>query len=223
MNLKEISPHLKTSTPFEIFKKIVSFNEREENFNKRATTQIILASGLIIEGIPLKVDADGNAILITVNNSISYINVQTINGIQILNPVKILNILTNDTYFEISEKNISTNLELKRILKKQCDTFQNSYDLKLTTQVLKNGLTLAQEKYQFEQFLNILHEVVLSIYKDSLGKESLSELSEIHIYLNDENISIQKENTVLKVGANFKNKFNSDFKNQLKVAFESII
>jgi len=187
MNLKEISPHLKTSTPFEIFKKIVSFNEREENFNKRATTQIILASGLIIEGIPLKVDADGNAILITVNNSISYI------------------------------------LELKRILKKQCDTFQNSYDLKLTTQVLKNGLTLAQEKYQFEQFLNILHEVVLSIYKDSLGKESLSELSEIHIYLNDENISIQKENTVLKVGANFKNKFNSDFKNQLKVAFESII
>ena len=60
MDLQKIIPLLKTSRPIDIFKKVVSFNEIATNNGKRATIRLGLSSGFILEGIPLKMDNDGN-------------------------------------------------------------------------------------------------------------------------------------------------------------------
>lgn len=221
MNFKKITPLLQTSKPIEIFKKIVAFNEATEFESKKGMVRIGLSSGLVLEGTPLKMDSDKNVIFTTMKNSISYMNIQSLASVEVLNPEALLEILTNGDFFEVPQDAVPTNLQLKRTFKSQSDEMESSYGFKLSSELLENGLSTEAEKYQFEQFLKVLQQTLEIIAEDKLGKEALSDLKEMNINSDNHQIAIVKTNNQLKVGINFKNKFSTDFKDQLKVAFES--
>ncbi|MFK7813964.1 MAG: hypothetical protein AB8B59_15820 [Maribacter sp.] len=221
MNFKKITPLLQTSKPIEIFKKIVAFNEATEFESKKGMVRIGLSSGLVLEGTPLKMDSDKNVIFTTMKNSISYMNIQSLASVEVLNPEALLEILTNGDFFEVPQDAVPTNLQLKRTFKSQSDEMESSYGFKVSSELLENGLSTEAEKYQFEQFLKVLQQTLEIIAEDKLGKEALSDLKEMNINSDNHQIAIVKTNNQLKVGINFKNKFSTDFKDQLKVAFES--
>lgn len=221
MDLEKITPLLQTSKPLEIFKKLVAFNEATLNHSEKVSVRIGLSSGFILEGVPLKMDVDHNAIFTSTTHSISFINVYTLAGVEILNPEVVIEILTGGSYFEVPENAIPTNLQLKRAFKLRGDKLENNYGIHIQSELLEKGLSTEAEKYQFEQFLNLLQETLDTIAQDSLGKEALNELQELSINSGEGKLFMEKKNTLLAIDINFNNKFSTDFKDHLKAAFES--
>lgn len=95
MDYNKTAALLKTSRPLEIFKKIVGFNEQAQSLLEMGRVRIGLASGFTLEGTPVKLDADSNAVFISENNSISYVNAASLAGIEVLNPELLMEVLAD--------------------------------------------------------------------------------------------------------------------------------
>lgn len=220
MDLQKIIPSLATSKPLQVFKKVVAFNEAKADNAKRATVRLGLSTGFILEGIPLKMDKEGNAVFTSVHQSISYVNTQQIVGLEILNPEVLLEVLTGGSYFEVPKDGIPTNLDLKRGLKAASEKAQNSYGFLIESDLLDNGLTTDAEKFQFRQFLDHFKLTIEAIAQDDIGKEAMNDLKSISITSSENDISGSKDNGNLKLSVNFKSKFTSGFQNKLRETLE---
>lgn len=220
MDLQKIIPLLKTSKPLDIFKKVVAFNEEATDNGKRATVRLGLSSGFILEGIPLKMDNDGNVVFTSVNKSISYVNTQQIAGVEILNPDVLMDVLTGGSYFEVPQNGIPTSLELKRNFKAAADIINDAYGFSLESALLDGGLTTEAEKFQFQQFLKYLESTLESIAQEDIGKQALNDLQKMNIVTGNQGVAGKKNGKNLEIGVNFENKFTADFADKLKETLE---
>lgn len=221
MDVNKLLPLLKTGKPSDIFKKIVLFNSKADR-QQRAIVRIGLGSGFMVEGTPIKIDEAGNVIFTASDQSISYINSNSISGIQVLNPKVLLEVLTDGSYFEVDESNVPTSLELKRNLKNLEDFLKDNYGISVESDALENSIDSDAEKFQFGEFLNILQNSIQNVADDSLGKEALKTLSGMNITVSENKLEVKKiGNANLSLGVNFKNKFADGFKTDLQAALES--
>ncbi len=220
MILEKVITMLQATSPIEVLKKIISFDEDAIGNFSGAVVKISFSSGLVLEGRALKLNSDGNMVFVTVANTISYVNVNALEAIEILNPESLLEVLTDGEYFKVPEEEVPTNYQLKKILKTSAENFKSSFGFGLQSKLLENSLFTEVEKYQFKQFLSVLEEIITSIGKDDVGKQALGELNEIVIISNEESIQIEESKNKLIIGINFKSKFSKSFKNKLKEAFE---
>lgn len=223
MEITKIITSVNINSPFEILKKIVVFNSDIENSTKKITIHISLSTGFSYRGIPLKIDSDDNVIFTSLEKTISFINLRNLVAIEILEPMGALEVLTDGAYFEISEADLPTNLELKRTFKDKSDALKSSFGCYVSTDILDNRLLNDVEKYQIKKFSIILEEIINQIAEDDLGEKALQHLKEIKIIRSEQAIVIEKRVNQLEIGINFTNKFSTDFKQQLKSALESKI
>ena len=131
MNIEALLPLLQINKPEEIFKKIVTYNSLEDNLSRKATVRVGLSSGFEMEGMSLKSDAKGNTVFISSNGSVSYMNINSLAAIEVLNPEFLTDVLTDGDYFEITSDEIPTNLQLKRNFKLHQESFKNDYQIQL--------------------------------------------------------------------------------------------
>lgn len=212
---------LPTSRPIDIFNKIVRFNGQSESISEMGKVRIGLTTGFILEGTPVKMDADGNAVFISGNNSISYANVSSLAGIEILNPEVVMEVLTDGSFIKVPSGAPRTKLQLKRAFQSQTEALTQKYGFAFHTTVFEEGLETEGEKYQFEQFLPLLQEVLGAIEQDALGKAAILELEALTLKTGDAGLSIAKTGRHMTMGINFKHKFSNDFKGKLQTALES--
>ena len=220
MNIAQIIPFLATNGPLDVFRKVVVFNETAEDNGSRAIVRLGLTSGFTLEGVPVKMDKEGNVVFLSANHSISYVNTSNIAGVEIMNPEVVIHLLTNGAYFEVPKTGIPTNLELKRALKATSDSAQNSYGFAIESDLLENGLSTEAEKFQFQQFLNHLRDTLQNIAQDHLGIHALKDLKSMAIDADKNDVSGKKDNGRLNIGVNFKTKFSADFQDRLKETLE---
>lgn len=221
MDYNKTAGLLKTSRPLEIFKKIVGFNEQAQSLLEMGRIRIGLASGFTLEGTPVKIDADSNAVFISENNSISYVNAASLAGIEVLNPELLMEVLADGTYIKVPSGEPRTMLQLKRTFKAQTDSMAEKYGINFQTTLFETGLATELEKYQFEQFLQLFHGVLGAIELDDMGKAAILELEELSLKEASDAISVAKIERHMMVGINFKTKFSIDFKDKLKTPLES--
>lgn len=220
MNLDKIIPLLKTEQPSDILRKVVAWNETKSNHRNKASVRIGIGAGFQVEGVPLKIDKNGSAIFSTQDGSITYVSAFGISGIQILNPSMVMEILTDGSYFEIPESEVPTTLELKRNLKSFEHFLKDTYSIDIKGKVLDNEIETDAEKFQFQQFLNILQNTIQKLATDNLGKEALEGISTINISASEVFGVQQNSNGNLSIGIDFKNKFEANFKDKLQETLE---
>lgn len=222
MEISNIITLVTINSPIEILRKVIAFNSQDESLNK-ITVNVAHVSGFSLRGIPLKIDLDDNVIFTSLEKTISFIQLKNLVFIEILDPMIALEVLTDGAHFDISEKDVPTNLEVKRTFKNKSVALEDAFGFKVLTDVFDNGLLMDIEKYQLYQFLRILEEAIHQIAEDGLGDKALKELKEIKITTAEETIAVKKSANQLEIGINFKNKFSTDFKKRLKAALESKI
>lgn len=222
MEISNIITLVTINSPIEILRKVIAFNSQDESLNK-ITVNVAHVSGFSLRGIPLKIDSDDNVIFTSLEKTISFIQLKNLVFIEILDPMIALEVLTDGAHFDISEKDVPTNLEVKRTFKNKSVALEDAFGFKVLTDIFDNGLLMDIEKYQLYQFLTILDEVIRQIAEDGLGDKALKELKEIKITTAEETIAVKKSANQLEIGINFKNKFSTDFKKRLKAALESKI
>jgi len=221
MDIPQFAPFLKTAKPSELFKKKVEFNMDAAKSGNMALVRIGLGSGFIVEGTPLKMDKERNVIFTSSDKSVSYVNVNTITGIQIMNPEELMEVLTEGSYFNILESSVPTSLELKRNFKSFQEYFEKGYDFEVTNVILEKEVISDVEKYQFQQFLEVLKKSLDKISEDTLGEEALKSLKTLKIISGN---ALKVERTAdkeLTIEANFIKKLSADLVNDLQKALES--
>jgi|GEM_PF-4647821 len=222
MNLKKITPLLKPYPPTILFEKIAGFNNDIMNSESNALVQVhlILNSGIVIEGTPLK-SIDSIGILIAHDKSMSYVQIKQIVAIKINTPSQIWETLTDYAYFELSALEIPSILTLKKIQQRFQSYLLKTCKIQLESTFLENKNLTDNEKYQFQEFLKCLEDVITVIAKETIGKEALESIQKINVFSSSKSLTTSRNNNDILIYVNFENKFKTTFFTDLRTTIET--
>ncbi|MEP0212913.1 MAG: hypothetical protein ABJD66_06855 [Cellulophaga sp.] len=220
MNIQNIFPSLLVETPKVILDKIIAHNAIDNQQNK-ATVFLNLSSGVYIEGTPIKINTENNILVIISGEEISYVQMAQIDCIRINNFTRFVDLLTDDTYFEVKDELVPTPLELKRKQREIEEFLETTFGVKLINTVLEEIKESKIEKYQMQEFFSSLLQSIKNIggYKD--GKEALEKVSVLTIASTNNKLNVKKNTQGnLELEVNFKEKFEANFREQLENKIE---
>lgn len=220
MNIQNIFPSLLVETPKVILDKIIAHNAIDNQQNK-ATVSLNLSSSVYIEGTPIKINTENNILVIISGEEISYVQMAQIDCIRINNFTRFVDLLTDDTYFEVKDELVPTPLELKRIQIEIEEYLKSTFGVALVNRALEEVKDSKIEKFQMQQFFSNLMQSIKNIgsYKD--GKEALETVNVLTITSTANKLNVKKNaEGNLELEVNFKEKFEADFNKQLESKLE---
>ncbi|SFW29052.1 hypothetical protein [Cellulophaga fucicola] len=220
MDIQKLFPSLLVETPRVILDKIIEHNAVENQKNK-AVVSLHLSSGIYLEGTPIKINTENNILVIISGEEISYLQITQIDCIRIINFTRFVDILTDDTYFEVKDELVPTPLELKRKQRKIEEYLKSTFGVTLVNTALEEVKDSKIEKFQMQQFFSSLMQSLKNIggYKD--GKEALEVVNVLTISSTTNKLNVKKNlEGNLELEVNFKEKFEADFNKQLENKLE---
>ncbi len=223
MNLEKVIPLLTVQKPLAVFKKVVAFNRAANESSKRVQVRLGLASGFEIVGVPLAVDQDGNAIVVGDAETISYVNVGSVSGIEIVTPTALLAVLTDDRYVAVPQNEVPTSLAMKRKVQELSAQVKTTYAIELRAIDWAKQCNTDVEKYQFDMFLNVLSEVLKNIAGDTMGKEALKAIRGIQITLREGELAVEKGTEGITIQLDVNRKLKKDLKKVLQEQLEKYL
>ena len=220
MDIQKLFPSLLVETPRVILDKIIEHNAVENQKNK-AVVSLHLSSGVYLEGTPIKINTENNILVIISGEEICYVQMTQIDCIRIINFTRFVDILTDDTYFEVKDELVPTPLELKRKQRKIEEYLKSTFGVTLVNTALEEVKDSKIEKFQMQQFFSSLMQSLKNIggYKD--GKEALEVVNVLTISSTINKLNVKKNSEGnLELEVNFKEKFEVDFNKQLENKLE---
>ena len=220
MDIQKLFPSLLVETPRVILDKIIEHNAVENQKNK-AVVSLHLSSGVYLEGTPIKINTENNILVIISGEEICYVQMTQIDCIRIINFTRFVDILTDDTYFEVKDELVPTPLELKRKQRKIEEYLKSTFGVTLVNTALEEVKDSKIEKFQMQQFFSSLMQSLKNIggYKD--GKEALEVVNVLTISSTTNKLNVKKNSEGnLELEVNFKEKFEADFNKQLENKLE---
>ncbi|WP_173279205.1 hypothetical protein [Winogradskyella eckloniae] len=216
------SDNITLISPQKILEKIIVYNKSLEIKTQKISANIHFSNGTIKEGIPIAINETEKVVLLHCKASIIYINVALLDHVELNLSTHVIEFLTDDNYVDLSNTNISTSLELKRLFKQEKDNIETLFDFELNSEIIINDLKTELEKYQFELFIKVLKDILNTISKDKLGQQALNNLKQLVIKSADNTaLELTKTTENITIHINFKTKFKTDFNTHLKDALES--
>ncbi|MDO6492171.1 MULTISPECIES: hypothetical protein [unclassified Cellulophaga] len=220
MNIQNIFPSLLVETPKVILDKIIAHNAIDNQQNK-ATVSLNLSSSVYIEGTPIKINTENNILVIISDEEISYVQMAQIDCIRINNFTRFVDLLTDDTYFEVKDELVPTPLELKRKQREIEEFLESTFGVKLVNTALEEIKESKIEKYQMQEFFSSLLQSIKNIGGYKNGKEALEMVSVLTIASTNNKLNVKKNTEGnLELEVNFKQKFETNFREQLENRLE---
>lgn len=220
MNIQKLFPSLLVETPRVILDKIVEHNTII-NQKSKAVVSLHLTTGLFLEGSPIKINVENSIVVLVSGEKISYVKIADIACISIINFVRFVDVLTDDTYFEVKDELVPTPLELKRIQREIEEYLKNTFSVTLVNTALEEVKDSKIEKFQMQQFFSSLLQSLKNIGSYKAGKEALETVSVLTIASTINKLNVKKNaEGNLELEVNFKEKFESDFNKQLENKLE---
>lgn len=219
MDIDKISTFLKAKKPLDILNSISQANTGD--FDVKLVIRLVSNSGYVTEGIPLHI-ADGFSVIYNVQyNNVSYVDVSSIASIEVPLKQNVAEILTDGAYFEISDSETPSRLELKRKIQDASDNYVQQYGVSLSTQLFDDKELGNVERYQFKKVMLLLTNAIDKIATDDFGKASLEGMSSINIGSTENELEVEKNEDRLSVKFNLKRKIGIDVENKLIEKIES--
>jgi hypothetical protein len=206
LDVDKISGFLKPKKPLDIFSSVSHYNA--EGSGNKIAIRIISSSGYVIEGFPMTNDGDICVIYDVKKNSISYVDTKSIVVIEIKYEERVAGILTDDAYFEISNSDVPSRLQLNRNLKQLSEQCVQQHHFMITTQLLENNKLGEKERHQFNSVLEMIGQCIVKIAADDLGKVSLGNIGTMILGRTTEEFNVSKDSDKLAVNFNLSHKLD---------------
>lgn len=204
LDVAKISGFLKPKKPLDIFSSVSHYNA--EGSSDKIAIRVISSSGYVIEGFPITNDADICVIYDVKKNSISYVITKSIVAIEIKYEESVAGILTDDAYFEISNSDAPSRLELNRKLKQLSEQCTQQHGFTITTQLLEDQALGGKERHQFNSVLDMIGECIVKIATDDLSMASLRSLRTMVLGRTNREFNVSKDLDKLAVNFNLSHK-----------------
>ncbi|MHA7060037.1 hypothetical protein ACWGOQ_0022610 [Aquimarina sp. M1] len=224
MELNSILQKIEVAEPIAILKKIVTSNKLaiEQDNTELISVSVSQSNGFQIIGKPIKLDENGNSVLISNSNSILYCQLHHITSLQVTKPELVWDILTNGAYFTIPKEDMPTSFQLKKNWAELEECCKKSYDFILHQNILKAAELTDLIKHQMQQLILVLKQTFASISKDDIGLETLQLLDKVIIEDGEKELMVSLENeNKLIIQMNLNKKFKSNLADELQKQIES--
>ncbi len=179
-----------------------------------------LRSGFSLEGKPMQVNDQGDALLANSDNRPVYFNLNDVALLEIINFEVMTSMLTDDSYVGVGP--VPSLLQIKRRVSDMSASFESEYQCEVVVESLED-LSDA-EKYQLSMLLDQLSAAIEQIAADDMGKEAVQSLKMISVKRSEDSLSVAKAgsgklNVLVDLSKNIKSQGVDRLKNMIEAQF----
>ncbi len=222
-NIAIIIPQLVAQDSTILIHKIVQYNISAIQKNlKLVEISLGIDKNSVISGKPIRLDKDGNCILLSGSDSLIYHQLFSATSFQILNPQLIWDLLTYGAYFQMPADEVPTSLQLKKEWAALGENLEKEYGIALIKEPLFTDELSDMHKYQILKLADVLKTATNAIAIDALGREMLQSIDVVRIEKSIEQLQVTLENEKeIRINVNIDKKWSSDMSQELQKQIES--